>query len=583
MTSNNGDGRAHGNRLPSFPAATELGGKAPSPGSAPAGIGDTVQVQPPTVPLPGSSLQPVEASVSGLELPGAFSTAHFLDPAFLAGIANELYAEVEPGLAVNDPEAAGRTGLGNLPAPGDAARQATSFDRFDYADPRLFQGLAASPIPADGKGVQRPSLGEDFYFLSPPAAAAAETPSLQDPLSSVTRASSLNSPAGTSSPIGLPGIGDPTAFLSHGSQGLAVPTPPVPTEVPAAGTSFMPASLPVSPGAIPRDFRKAEAPGVQTVPSELTQMAALNSPGGASPAEGVPGLTEPAPFAPPSSDAFYFLTPSVPAEPLPAPAAGAVPSSQPFSVEAHPQGLSDPASDGSRQAVDLARQRRHDAEAAPGHRRRDRASTSATIPTSTGPPTPWPPVPPTSTKTPATRSAASSGPARSKRSSSSTAPPRPSTSSRRRMAESSSSRGDEIVVSTIEHHANIVPWQQLAQEKGARAAGHSGQRPRRGTARRVRKPAGAAHQAGGHHARLQRPRDRAAGPHDDAAGPPPRRPGPARRQPSRCRTCRWTCRRSTATSSSSPDTSCSHRPASASSTASANCWKRCRPGKAAAT
>ncbi|MBY0522687.1 MAG: cysteine desulfurase [Gemmataceae bacterium] len=27
--------------------------------------------------------------------------------------------------------------------------------------------------------------------------------------------------------------------------------------------------------------------------------------------------------------------------------------------------------------------------------------------------------------------------------------------------------GDEIVVSTIEHHANIVPWQQLAQEKGA--------------------------------------------------------------------------------------------------------------------
>ena len=28
--------------------------------------------------------------------------------------------------------------------------------------------------------------------------------------------------------------------------------------------------------------------------------------------------------------------------------------------------------------------------------------------------------------------------------------------------------GDEIVVSHLEHHANIVPWQQLAQEKGAR-------------------------------------------------------------------------------------------------------------------
>jgi cysteine desulfurase / selenocysteine lyase len=28
--------------------------------------------------------------------------------------------------------------------------------------------------------------------------------------------------------------------------------------------------------------------------------------------------------------------------------------------------------------------------------------------------------------------------------------------------------GDEIVISHLEHHANIVPWQQLAQEKGAR-------------------------------------------------------------------------------------------------------------------
>lgn len=28
--------------------------------------------------------------------------------------------------------------------------------------------------------------------------------------------------------------------------------------------------------------------------------------------------------------------------------------------------------------------------------------------------------------------------------------------------------GDEILVSQLEHHANIVPWQQLAQEKGAR-------------------------------------------------------------------------------------------------------------------
>jgi len=26
--------------------------------------------------------------------------------------------------------------------------------------------------------------------------------------------------------------------------------------------------------------------------------------------------------------------------------------------------------------------------------------------------------------------------------------------------------GDEIIVSTLDHHANIVPWQQLAKEKG---------------------------------------------------------------------------------------------------------------------
>jgi cysteine desulfurase/selenocysteine lyase len=30
------------------------------------------------------------------------------------------------------------------------------------------------------------------------------------------------------------------------------------------------------------------------------------------------------------------------------------------------------------------------------------------------------------------------------------------------------SEGDEIIVSLLEHHANIVPWQQLAQEKGAK-------------------------------------------------------------------------------------------------------------------
>jgi len=29
-------------------------------------------------------------------------------------------------------------------------------------------------------------------------------------------------------------------------------------------------------------------------------------------------------------------------------------------------------------------------------------------------------------------------------------------------------QGDEIVISWLEHHANIVPWQQLCAEAGAR-------------------------------------------------------------------------------------------------------------------
>jgi len=29
------------------------------------------------------------------------------------------------------------------------------------------------------------------------------------------------------------------------------------------------------------------------------------------------------------------------------------------------------------------------------------------------------------------------------------------------------SKGDEIIISTLEHHSNIVPWQMLAEEKGA--------------------------------------------------------------------------------------------------------------------
>ena len=42
-----------------------------------------------------------------------------------------------------------------------------------------------------------------------------------------------------------------------------------------------------------------------------------------------------------------------------------------------------------------------------------------------------------------------------------------------------SAPGDEVVISAMEHHSNIVPWQMLCEERGAHAAGRADRRPRR--------------------------------------------------------------------------------------------------------
>ena len=55
-----------------------------------------------------------------------------------------------------------------------------------------------------------------------------------------------------------------------------------------------------------------------------------------------------------------------------------------------------------------------------------------------------------------------------KTSSSCAAPPRASTSSPRRWGRRNVNAGDEIVITHLEHHANIVPWQQLARREGRR-------------------------------------------------------------------------------------------------------------------
>ena len=71
---------------------------------------------------------------------------------------------------------------------------------------------------------------------------------------------------------------------------------------------------------------------------------------------------------------------------------------------------------------------------------------------------------------------ASSTRRRPKRSSSCAARPRASTSSRRAGAAATSAQGDEIVITHLEHHANIVPWQQLCRREGRQAARRAGRR-----------------------------------------------------------------------------------------------------------
>src|ERR1700691_3124737 len=109
MTSNyNGDGDGlpslpSGSRLPplsgrGLPSSPALGGTGPGTECCPAvtGAGSDGVVSGLPAPLapPAVPVSPiVESSVSGLELPAHFSTAHFLDPSFVAKIANELFAE----------------------------------------------------------------------------------------------------------------------------------------------------------------------------------------------------------------------------------------------------------------------------------------------------------------------------------------------------------------------------------------------------------------------------------------------------------------------------------------------------------
>ena len=131
---------------------------------------------------------------------------------------------------------------------------------------------------------------------------------------------------------------------------------------------------------------------------------------------------------------------------------------------------------------------------APPSRRSSARSTASRSPTSTAAPAPsgcWPRSrPSTATSAPTTRtstaartrsrprrppptrgrgrpSPTTSAPPTAARSSSSATRPRRSTSSRGPGARPTSAPGDRILLTEMEHHSNVVPWQQLAERVGA--------------------------------------------------------------------------------------------------------------------
>ncbi len=108
--------------------------------------------------------------------------------------------------------------------------------------------------------------------------------------------------------------------------------------------------------------------------------------------------------------------------------------------------------------------------------------------------------------------------------------------------------GDEILVTTMEHHANIVPWQLVAATHGREAQGRADHAERRIDRRGIRRAADAAREARRRHARVERAR------HDQSGARA--RAKPVARAAFRCwstarrprRICRSTCRRSAAIS-----------------------------------
>ena len=142
--------------------------------------------------------------------------------------------------------------------------------------------------------------------------------------------------------------------------------------------------------------------------------------------------------------------------------------------------------------------------------------------------------------------------------------------------------GDEIVISEMEHHSNIVPWQILCEEKGARLQiipiTDAGELRMERYEQPVERFARASSRSRTSRTRsapsIRWPRSFAA------LTPVGFQCSWTVLRPSRI--CRWTFKPWTAISTPSPVTSCLARPVSASCTVGSACWRGCRPIKGAA-
>lgn len=148
------------------------------------GLLDSISLSSSPVPaaVPSRVENAVEGSIAGLQLPPEFSTARFLDPAFLAGIANDILKEGRAFFQMEEPVAspsgsvqdatciardmANRTadalGVSNpVPFSSSSARM------MDFQDPALFEGLADHFLPPTSSALSRGMDDPGFYFLPP--------------------------------------------------------------------------------------------------------------------------------------------------------------------------------------------------------------------------------------------------------------------------------------------------------------------------------------------------------------------------------------------------------------------------------